>query len=188
MDDAVVGQDVGRDDLGRVDKQAVARVGESQPGAVEGGQAGVSEGAGVKWTRALDDVVLQNLRQLASRHIGVLERASHHVEGIVVGDEHGHVAQAVEAGAQVGAAQGTSSGCQVQVRKGAGVVNGESQDAVDDVDDTARVVDVLGVVSVNWYTGSRDDCVKGRVGNIQAWSHSTSPSDQRRRWHCHPDA
>lgn len=48
VNNAVVGQNVGRNDLGRVNKQAVARVGESKLGAVESGQARVCQGVGVK--------------------------------------------------------------------------------------------------------------------------------------------
>ena len=153
MDDALLDEHVGNDDLGAVDEDVVAVDGDGEGAVGQGGQIrAVGEQGGVA-DDVGDDVVAENAGQLLDG--GVDEGGADGLEGGVVGDEGGQVGGQGAAG-DAGHGEGADRRGLVQGDEGGGDVLGNGEEGVDDVDDAAGEVDVLGAISTTSSERARD--------------------------------
>ena len=141
MNHTVGDKNVGVDDTSGINEDgAVVGDGDLDVLAVESGQAGVAEGGAVA-DGALDDVVLQNLRELVVCDVG--GAAGNPLESIVVGAEDGDVRQVFERGYKVCLGSGSGKCSEIAGDESLRDAEWDEQQLVNDVDDTVVKFDVL---------------------------------------------
>lgn len=140
MDDAVGDEDVGDDNLGRVDENLAVDDADVELGAVEGGQGGVGQATAVA-DDTVDDVVLEDIGEGLGGQVG--GHAADGGKGLVGRGKDGHIGQAGQGVAEAGGSNGANKRSQVGGTRGRDDALGHGEDLVDDVDDTSGEVDVL---------------------------------------------
>lgn len=144
--DTIGDENVRNDHLGVVDENLTIDNRDSHIFSLEGLESRVLENAAVP-DRSSDDVVLEHVLEIVLAQVG--EDGSDGGEGSVGGDEDGDVLGLTEVADEVGLGQSTGCGGEVGGDGGVGQVLGDLQKAVDDVDNTAGEVEILGYISVS---------------------------------------
>jgi len=147
MDDTVGHQDVGHDDLCRVDECGPVDHGDGDVPAAHGLEHGVVHQHGRVINGAVADVVSQDAGELLGRHIR--QSRTDGLESGVVGREDCDITCRIEGLHQLRVHESSREGGQVGGDGGRGDVLRYGEDTVNDMDHTAGEVHVLQVVSVN---------------------------------------
>ena len=138
---AIRNQDVGSHDLGAVDEDGAVHNGDGHVVALECLDRGAVRQVSAVGNGAIDDVVLEDARQLC--HGQITDSRANGLESSIVGNEDGHVGQAVDGTDKVGVREGTGGGAQSSFYSGGGDVQWDGEHGVNHVKDTSSKVDIL---------------------------------------------
>lgn len=142
VQDAVGDENVGRDDLGRVDKHLVADLTDLESFAL----AYRFERFGISEIRrhqhlATDDVVAHDLGQLAQTHLG--KSSSNGFHGLVPGSKDGDVLDVVESGHDLGVVQTAEERLHLTSREDLADPRGRDKHTVNDLDETTFELNIV---------------------------------------------
>lgn len=142
VQDAIGDENVGRDDLGRVDKHLVADLTDLQPFALAYcfERFGISEICRHQHL-ATDDVVAHDLGQLAQTHLG--KSSSNGFHGLVPGSKDSDVLDVVESGHDLGVVQAAEEGLNLTRREDLANPRGRDKHTVDDLDETTLKLNIV---------------------------------------------
>jgi hypothetical protein len=153
MHNTVGNKHIGSNDACAVHEDLSVVDGDSQVLAVDGLEhsavleaRAVAHGAG-------DDVVGQDVLDLLRGQVG--ETTADGLEGGVGGRENGDVRGGVDGADEARRVESTAEGGEACGGEGVGCDERDSEDVVNDVDDTAGEVDVLGIVNVYLGAGGK---------------------------------
>lgn len=145
MQDTVREEDVGCDDAGAVHEDFAVDDGDGHVAAAESGDGAVGQRAAVG-DCAVDDVILQDRGSLLGSEVA--QSRADVLEGSVVGCEDGQVGCGVDGFCQVGGVDCSEESTETGFLSSDTDIGRNSEDAVDDMDDTAVETNVLLRVSL----------------------------------------
>lgn len=140
MHDTTGNQHIGNDDLSRVDEHASVGDGNSNVGAVDSLEGRVGQNVAVA-NGSLHDVVGQDRAEVGSAE--VWQSRANGLESSVGRREDGDILETVDGADEVCGSQSAGEGGEVQGSRGHRGGLRDSEDFLDDVDDTASEVDIL---------------------------------------------
>lgn len=140
VDNAVVGQDVGSDNLCVVDIDGTVADVDGKLGTIDSSELlVVGEASGVS-NGTLDNVVGEDGSE--SSIVEATKGGANCLEGRVGRSKNGHISETVDGVDQVGFGKGTSEGRETSLNGSVGDVGRKGQDRVNDMDSAASEVDI----------------------------------------------